>query len=162
MLIDIVVDANVLMHAQNPTSGRMEQSLEFVRTLKGSHTHLCVDEGFSSTESKNRSRIGSEYLSHLRAGSVGYEVIAYLALSQRIMIVPSAVPKSIRDDVQKQIPKGPDRIYVQVAFNSREKVLVSHDLGDIPQTVRGRLRRNHALRILIAESATAALVAPIS
>lgn len=157
MLVDIVVDANVLMHAQNPSCGRMQESLEFVSLLKDGTTLLCVDEGFSADEAANRSHIYSEYLRILRAGTVGYMIVVHLLRSGRFAVVPSSLPKQTRDAVQKQITKGPDRIYVQVALNTCEKVLVSHDFGDIPNTVRKRLRKEYGVRILAAEGAVEAL-----
>jgi len=66
MLVDIVLDTNVLMHAENSQEARCEQSGNLLQAPKICTTKLCVDEGFDLNESRNRSQIGSEYLKHLR------------------------------------------------------------------------------------------------
>jgi hypothetical protein len=93
MLVDIVLDTNVLMHAENSQEARCEQSGNLLQALKICTTKLCVDEGFDLNESRNRSQIGSEYLKHLRPGAVGFELVAYLARTLRIKYVPRRVPQ---------------------------------------------------------------------
>jgi hypothetical protein len=55
------------------------------------------------------------------------------------------------------VTKGPDRTYLKVAYNSREKILASHDYEDIPDTVRVRLKKQLMVKVVSAEVAAAAL-----
>jgi hypothetical protein len=158
MLADIVIDANVFLHVENDQEIRQRDCQRLVVLLRESETTLCVDLGFELEESKNRSYIGSEYWRHLRVGSPGYEIVSYLARSGRMAFLSHHVPPAVVRHV-RQIAKGPDRVYVRVAFNSQEKVLASHDFGDIPGTVRERLRKAIGVSIVDAEEAIAAFEA---
>ena len=153
MLDDIVVDANVMMHAHDPGELRQKSCQQLLRKFLVCKTKLCVDEGFDLTEAKNRSHIGSEYLKHLRFGMLGHEIVAHLATTGRVKILSRGVPQNVSKHIRTQIGKGPDRTYVQVAYNSNDKTLASHDFKDIPQPVRGRLQSQIAVMVLAAEEA---------
>ncbi len=157
MLVDIVIDANVFLHACNPVSGRQVMCRTLLGYVKDCDVHLCVDEGFDWEEARNRSQIGAEYIRNLKVGTVAYELVVYLAKSGRIDIVHRSVPPATARLIHRQVTKGPDRTYVKVAYNSREKILASHDFGDIPDTVRERLRKQLMVKVVSAEGATAAL-----
>ena len=154
MLQDIVVDANVFMHADNDCEVRQASCRLMISLLQDSQTFLCLDEGFDLSESKNRSHIGGEYLRHLRAGMVGYDLVAHLAKTSRLKLLSRKVPSSVAKRIRQQIGKGPDRTYVLVALNSIEKIFTSHDLGDIPQTVRDRLRDSIEVQVVTAVEIT--------
>ena len=57
MLNDVVVDTNVLVHAQNPNEQRFEDSTNLVDTILNSNTDLCVDEGFNEKEAKTKAQL---------------------------------------------------------------------------------------------------------
>lgn len=150
MLRDIVIDANVFLHAENEVEIRREACLQLISLLWKSQTSLCVDEGFSVVEASNRSQINAEYLTHLRFGTLGYALIAHLAQSSRVRSLPRKVPSNVANQINRQVTKGPDRVYVRVAYNSEERTLASHDFGDIPQAVRDRLNDSLGVEILAA------------
>jgi hypothetical protein len=121
-----------------------------LKVLLSGTTKICVDEGFAIEESRNRSHIGSEYIKHLRFGSPSYAVIVHLFSSSRIKICTKKVKQEISKKINQQVGSKPDRVYIRVACNSLDKLLVSHDFGDIPQTVRDRL--NKQIRVTIVEA----------
>jgi hypothetical protein len=147
----------VFLHASDPRESRRDHSLKLLTELRECKTQLCVDHGFDLREPKNRSRIGGEYLTHLRVGTPGYEIVAYLARSLRVKTVSRSVPQNVSRIIRRQMKVGTDRTYVFVAFNSDEKILASHDFGDLPQTVRERLRKAINVRIVTAEEGVVAL-----
>ena len=157
MLLDIVLDTNVLVHADNPEELRHQTSRALLAELANCVTRLCVDEGFDVIEANNRSIIGAEYLKHLRFGMLGYELVRHLAGSLRVKQVSRNVPQSVLRHITRQVPKGPDRTFLRVAFNSESKTLACHDFDDVPITVRARLQRSIGLQIIDAEAAAAAL-----
>jgi len=157
MLVDIVLDTNVLMHADNDKEPRCQMSRDLLTELQDCATHLCVDEGFNLDEAKNRSQIYSEYLGHLRHGTLGFALVAHLARSQRVRTVSRGVPPQVSKKIYTQGLSGPDRTYVKVAFNSDGKTLACHDFGDVPVTVRVRLRKTIGVHVLDAGAALAAL-----
>lgn len=150
MLNDIVIDANVMLHAEDVREPRREQAHQLLTLLQQRTTKLCVDEGFDWNEARNRSHIGSEYLRHLSFGMLGYAIVAHLAASNRIKTISRQVPAAIAKRIREAVWSPPDRIYVRVAFNSDEKLLVSHDITDIPPASRAGLRAAIAVEILEA------------
>jgi predicted nucleic acid-binding protein len=130
MLADVVIDTNVLLHAQNPTEQRCAESLQLLQLLLEASTALCVDEGFAHDETLNRSHIGAEYLQKLRAGSFALEVIVALAARGRIRHVPRRAPLATAGKINQLLRNRVDRVFLSVAFNSTEKILVSHDYKD--------------------------------
>ncbi len=153
MLSDIVVDTNILMHADNFHEPRQNDARAFLLSLQKSETQLCVDEGFHIDEAKNRSIIGSEYLEHLDFGMLGFAVVAYLASSFRIRVVSRKVPSSISKKIRMRVGNTQDRVYVRVAFNSEDKTLASHDFKDLPQKTRNELSIKINVTILSAGEA---------
>ena len=136
MLNDIVIDTNVLLHAQNPNEKRFEDSSNFINKILEKKTSLCMDEGFSEDESKNKSIIGCEYLSNLQFGSIGLNLIVQLAHQQRIKQLTKKAPKRIVRKINQLIINKIDRVFLKVAYNSDEKTLVSHDYTDFQITKR--------------------------
>ena len=47
MIDDIVIDTNVLVHAQNPNEKRFVDTTNLIKIILDSNTSLCVDEGFN-------------------------------------------------------------------------------------------------------------------
>jgi hypothetical protein len=129
---------------------RREHAHQLLTLLQQRTTRLCLDEGFDLNEARNRSHIGAEYLQHLSFGMLGYAVVAHLAASDRIKTISRQVPPAVGKRIRDAVWSPPDRIYVRVAFNSDEKLLVSHDITDIPQASRNRLRAEIAVDVLEA------------
>ena len=157
MLVDIVLDTNVLMHADNSIEPRRQMSRDLLVALKDCETHLCVDEGFDLDTSKNRSQIGSEYLKHLRYGMLGLAVVAHLAGSLRLRQVSRRAPQNVAKQIRMRVSKGVDRTFLLVAFNSNGKTLACHDFNDVSIRVRANLRAKIGVRVLAADEALVAL-----
>jgi len=136
MLSDIVIDTNVLLHAQDPNETRFENSSNLINKILEENTSLCIDEGFSENESKNKSIIGREYLYNLQPGSIGQNLIVQLALQQRIKQLTKRAPERIVRKINQIIRNKIDRVFLNVAYNSDEKTLVSHDYTDFRITKR--------------------------
>jgi predicted nucleic acid-binding protein len=126
ILNDVVIDTNVLVHAQNPDEQRFEDSTNLIGTILSSNTELCVDEGFSEEESKNKSAIGSEYFDKLSFGSTGFTLVVQLAHQNRIKQLARRAPHHISRAINQILRNKTDRTFLNVAHNSVEKVLVSH------------------------------------
>jgi hypothetical protein len=153
MLADLVVDTNVFLHAENDQEPRHIQAARLLIALqsKACTTLLCVDEGFDLEEAKNRSQIGSEYLRHLRHGTLAFAVVVHLLGSLRIKQVPRGVPANVSRRILQQGVTGADRTFIQVAYNSQDNTLTCHDFHDVPDTVRARLLGAIGVRILAAD-----------
>lgn len=152
MLPDISIDTNVWAHADNPQEPRQADSVALLSGLLGTTTSLCVDPEFSLVEASNRSKIGSEYLTHLAALPLASATLATLASSGRVQFVPTQVPDAVRRLINRLVGDPSDRIFVKVAHNSRSGVLCSHDFTHLPHNARAQLQR-HGVDVLAADQA---------
>ena len=142
MLDDLVVDTNVLVHADNPAEDRHADAVELLNILLEGSTSLCVDEGFDSVESADRSLIVGEYREHLTPVATGMQVLAHLARTGRVKIVPRTAPVAVRKQINQMIRDKRDRTFLVVAHNSSERVLCSHDYVDLASDKRKALRKS--------------------
>jgi len=150
MLSDIVVDTNVMMHAQNPMERRFKSSLTFLNALLKSATQICVDVGFDINPISNQSLIAGEYFKHLRFGSASYAVLTNLARANRIKELNKNLPDRERKVINQCVRKSRDKTFVVITRNSEEKILVSHDFKDFQNEKRAHLRRELGIAILEA------------
>ena len=84
MLADVTIDTNVFLHSENENEQRCLASKGFLQGVIDGTTLLCIDEGFDTDESKNRSIIGGEYFQHLRFVDNAFALIAFLGQKGRI------------------------------------------------------------------------------
>ena len=143
MLADVVIDTNVFVHADDKRQTRRNDSRSVMHALLGCGTQLCVDPGFSTVPSKNRSLIGHEYIKHIRAPMLGYAVLTALGVAGRIVAKPNTLrSKEQRQARQRLLPANAgDRRFLTVAANSAERILVSHDYTDFTKTTRKEIKR---------------------
>lgn len=151
MLNDIVVDTNVMVHAQTPGEARYVDSLTFLGTLLKTATVLCVDNGFSVDPAQNRSLIAAEYIDKLRFGSFAMNALIKMAGQRRVKEVPRLSNRATVRWIVQHVRKPRDRTFLNVAHNSDEGVLVSHDFQDFQQAKRKSIRKKIGVRVLVAE-----------
>lgn len=158
MLNDIVLDTNVLKHASDGRRPDQKAISKFFKKLQGSATKLCVDPGFDfESEASNTSHICSEYIARLVPGELGFELIRYLARTARITIVPRTLSVAKRKVIRNAIFDPSDRVFVQVAHNSSNKILTTHDETNFPKAVRKLLSDELGVETLSAVEADAVL-----
>ena len=151
MLSELVIDTNVLAHCHNTIEPRAADALRLTKAIIAGNQVLCVDEGFSMEEARNRSLIGAEYLKHLRVGTPGYAMVAHLAQRKRIRSVPKRPTSSrAKRRIDQIIRNTSDRAFVGVAWHSAEHVLVSHDFTDFDQAKRDTIAREIGVEIVEA------------
>lgn len=148
MLSDLVIDTNVLLHASDPDNPNFVCAKGFLETLLSVSSVLRVEKGFSSDRARNRSYIMGEYLDFLRAGTLGMAVIQTLAAKERIKGVERTVDEREAKKVRQKVYDKTDRIFVKVALNTDERVLVSHDFMHFPLHVRSSLKRDIGVSII--------------
>lgn len=146
-----MIDTNVLAHCANPEEPRSSAAIAFVSAIVNGTERICVDEGFSTVESQNRSVIGAEYLEHVHFGSPGHYLIQVLASRGRIRIVPKRPPSSISRAINQCIRKKRDRAFVGVAWHGADRVLVSHDFADFSISKRAHVKQRITVIVLDAD-----------
>jgi hypothetical protein len=148
---DLVVDTNVLVHAENVESGYHEPSLALLEALEGGTiTAICVDAGFDPEEAKNKSAIYSEYLRFLGPQTYPMVLIARLAAWGRLDLLDRP-PVSTKNVVRRLVPGDMiDRRFLEIASVATAKTLVSHDYEDFH--VECRERAANVLGVAIVEA----------
>jgi hypothetical protein len=157
MLDDLVVDTNVLMHADNPNEDRQADAAEMLEVLLASDTALVVDEGFHLDEGKNKSLIGAEYLRLLQPLSTGYRVLAALASNGRVTFTDLSLDAAVRKRINQLVRNKRDRTFLRGACKSAEHVLCSHDYQDLAQSKRRSIKKELDIQVDDAEAVTRAL-----
>jgi hypothetical protein len=147
---DLVVDTNVLVHAENPGEERCNDSRNFLWALYGAEALVCVDKGFSLDDAQNRSFIGREYLDNVPYGSLAFAVVRELAQLNRIRFLEKRAPQPEQQRIEQMIYKTTDRVFLAVACNSVSRVLVSHDFEDFPLQRRSQISSELDVDILEA------------
>lgn len=150
MLEDIVIDTNVLLHAQNPDESRFSDARQLIEQILECTTSLCIDRGFDISPARNQSKIGAEYLDKLQPGSLGFILIVNLVESFRLKQTDRLPPRDISRAINQLIRKPRDRTFLGVSYNSTERMLVSHDYQDFQQAKRVVIRRNFGVKVVDA------------
>lgn len=148
---DIVVDTCVLCHASNPASGRQDESIALIEDLLRSITSLCIDPDFDLDESKNRSRIFSEYLNYLNESALGYYALIELASTQRLIPVSTKIDGQTAKKINQLVNDNTDRVFARVAYNSKEKTIVSHDFVAYSKGRRQELDKQLSISVYAAK-----------
>ena len=152
MLDDIVLDTNVLVHSQNPNEQRYDHCCALLDCLLNCSTKIAVDEGFSLKHENNQSHIGYEYLDNLSFGSLAFSTISILATSKRISFLPKRAPQREHRIIIQSVRNTFDRVFLGVAYNSQEKILVSHDFIDFHTKKRDFFRNEIGVDIIEAHA----------
>ena len=150
-MADIVIDTCTLVHASNPESNYFEHSVAFIEKMLLNSILCVVDEGFSLDESENKSFIGLEYIEHLQPMSLGYNLIIELLSAGRIDFISNKVPQVKKNYIEQHIRNKKDRLFLRVALNSKDKLLISHDFTDYQKKKRKTIYKDLSLSILTAE-----------
>ena len=147
---DLVIDTNVLVHANSDEEKRQQSSIDLITYLLSSSEVICVDMGFDLNEALNTSYVAYEYLKHLKYGMLGYTLIVALAQNRRIIEVPRNTPAHTTRKINQCMSNNHDRVFVKVAINSSNKTLVSHDFTDFAVSKREYLNKIFNIEVLVA------------
>lgn len=151
MLIDLVVDTNVFVHADNPSEKRHAASVSLLDALFEGSTCLGVDEGFDLDPAANESLMGQEYLERLTPLSAGFRVLAHLAQSGRTKFVPRKFDAATRDQVKQLVRNKRDRTFLLVSTEMDDRVFCSHDFKDFQKRKRREIKSKLHVSILEAQ-----------
>ncbi len=152
MLRDVVVDTNVFVDAGNAGVQRYGAAHKFITSLLAKATDLRVDPGFTNDLATNKSRIVHEYYNNLGPGTPGSAVLGELASSNRIREIENMPLYATRRKVIQWIANTTDRIFLCVAIESDELVLVSHDYQDFQVNKRRKIRREFGVDVIEAHA----------
>ena len=151
MAKDVVIDTNIMVQSGDTGSKYHEQSRDFLYCVLGSSLEMCVDHGFDlGNAATTSSLIGYEYNRHLPIGSPGHAFLLQMIDSQRLKFV-NRMPSAAVNRIISALPiKSPDKNFVRVAYNSKDRTLVSHDYQDFTATNRKTIATKLGVRVLDA------------
>ena len=155
-----MIDTNVFVYSGDRNSPEFKKSINLLKKLWNRNTQLCVDKGFSLETSKNSSRIGYEYIEHIKPIYYAYDVLVYLLRSKRIRFLPKNAPNKSKAGkfIQQKISNRGDRAFAGVTYNSVEKYLVSFDFTDFPVWLRKDIRKKGiGIKIILPSTANSKL-----
>jgi predicted nucleic acid-binding protein len=129
------------MHADNPASGRQEDSVELIELLYGNSTLVNVDD---------RGQILWEYQEYLAKCPAASAFVAKMLQFGRVSRV--AVRQRIEDArwIGRNVSDPLDKVFLKVAKNSSSSDLVSHDFDDFPSRKRQKIRDRLSVSVLTA------------
>jgi len=139
-LTDVVIDTNIFVHAGNPDVEHFDGATKFLKEVLDSETVICVDKNKNEYPGK----ILYEYRDKIRGQHFGSNVFSKLLQQGRFVNVERKIPlreKKILLGLINKRGSQTDKIFVIVAYNSGEKILVSHDFGDFSRDTRGKLKK---------------------
>lgn len=139
-LTDVVIDTNVFVHAGNPNVEHFNGTIKFLKEVLNSETVICVDEN----KDEYFGKILHEYRDKIKGQHFGFYVFSKLLERGRFVNVERKIPQREKKILRGLINKRgsqTDKIFVIVAYNSGENILVSHDFGDFSRDTRGKLKK---------------------
>ena len=152
MISEIVVDMNVFVDSSNEGSPNFVDSKKFFELLIGGSVSLCVDEGYDIDERKNQSKIVAEYLNRLVPLSPGSEILKFLFSNARVTMYPkNASEREIQKFIIQIMRNVRDRTFLGVAWNSKDKVLVTHDYKDFQASKRTNIKKRINVSVVEAK-----------
>lgn len=157
MLVDVVLDTNLLMHADDERQAHQDECAKLLDQLRTGETALCVDEGFDIDEAKNRSLIGGEYYARLTATHAATGLIAYLFANDRVRLLSRATPTAVKKCIDQCVKTKRDRTFLSVAHNSEEQILGSYDYQDMQPKKRKHIKKETGVSVLDATHVRAEL-----
>ena len=149
---DIVIDTNVLLHTNNKENKYYLSANETLKLVIQRDLSLCVDVFFSLTGS-NTSIIGTEYIQHIRTGTIAYAFLLDRLVKGKYVQVNIKKYKNVKLGLTKMIKKGEiknrhDLAFVIVAYGSHDKMLVSNDYDDFNKENRKYISQTFQVSII--------------
>ena len=151
-MTDILIDTNILMHANNTLEPRQEDCIKLIAYLLNSNESICIDEAVDV----DKSLILHEYFDNLKThGTTGRNFIEKLLRQKRFNPISRQTDPRIARIINQHMnrDKHVDKVFLKIAVKSTEKTIVSHDYEDFQAPKREYFRRNLDLDILDADQA---------
>ncbi|WP_282858230.1 hypothetical protein [Pseudoclavibacter helvolus] len=151
--IDIILDTNVLSHADNPASPNQVSALQVVSWMRDTSALWVLDDNGKSAPDPWTSVLYLEYQETLPPQ--GASITLFLACLQSGRIKFSPRPNHVdRKAIEKLVPRNKrDRAVLGAAHGSESKILVSNDLSDFSEKVRKSALKELGVSVLHSEDA---------
>lgn len=143
----IVIDTNVLEHADNGQEERRLSSIKLIDHLRNTkEIVLYVDQSLDI----NNSYVLSEYFERLKPGMYGHTMLIELLQQNRVTPLNRTVVGNVMSKIKQWVHKVTDVAFARITYKSAEKILVSHDYEDFPRKARKFLRNELNIEVIEA------------
>jgi hypothetical protein len=138
------------MHAENPSSGYQESSIELITKVIEDGIYVCIDGELDSEKSK----VLHEYVEHVGSCAPGTASFFLQHILEGAMIV--SVSDKIENEAARKailqlVSNKRDRTFLRVAFNSANQILASNDFQDFQKAKRKLLKKKIGVKILCGD-----------
>jgi hypothetical protein len=147
---DILIDTNILMHANNSHEKVQGDCIALLEYLLTSSELICIDKEINI----DRSMILHEYFDNLKTpGTLGRNFIEKILNQKRFKPISRHTEHRVTKIVNQHInrDKHVDKIFIKATYNSEDKTLVSHDYEDFQDAKRDFFRRYLNIHIIQAK-----------
>lgn len=140
----MVIDTNVLKHADDKNYHRRSDCIDFINQVMESEKVLVFldisDQGY----------IRYEYNKHIKWGMLGYTMLLKIAKVSRIRFKDRSTDPVIKRKINRTGIKTEDRIFVNIAYQTKDKLLISQEHEDFTDKIRGILKKEIDVDVLMA------------
>lgn len=145
---DIVIDTNVLSHAGNSGVSEHGSSLKVVDWMRRASVIWVLDDQGKNAPDPQTSVLYKEYLDNLQPQSFALQVFMQCLTGQRVRFARRP-GRADQEMLRKLIPKNnSDRAVLGAALGSLDRLLVSNDRSDFPDSVRKEVKRYWKVEVL--------------
>ncbi|TWS17833.1 type II toxin-antitoxin system VapC family toxin [Tsukamurella asaccharolytica] len=138
---DIVLDTNVLSHAENSTFEHHDSAKCILEWMRGSSTLWVVDNTGKSKPDPKTSLLFAEYRATLQPMGAPLQLFTMCLLTGRVVFAERP-NQANRSRIRKLIPRNnKDQAVLGAALDAEDQVLVSNDLDDFSPNVRDTIRK---------------------
>ncbi|WP_137769518.1 hypothetical protein [Brachybacterium sp. SGAir0954] len=148
---DIVIDTNVLSHADNPASPLQANASELLGWMRDSAVKWVLDDNGKSQPDPHTSLLFAEYRETLPPGGVGLQLLIFCLANGRVVFA-NRPDDALRKEIRKLIPKNrKDQVVLGAAAGSRDRLLASNDYADFTSVVRKVLHKKHSIDVVAVD-----------
>lgn len=151
---DVVLDTNVLAHANNPNISYQSGALAVLQWVAETTVRWVLDDQGKSAPDPNTSVMYAEYIRTLPPQGVSLALFIECLANGRVDFAPRP-NRDIRQVLRSIIPRNTrDQAVLGAACGSSDRVLISNDFDDFNGAARRRVSQELGVTVLDSDEAS--------
>jgi hypothetical protein len=152
---DVVLDTNVLSHAENSGAPQQQSAVAVLDWLRESSVRWVLDDQGKAAPDPKTSLLFQEYRATLSPQSPSLRLLIEFLSFQRVSFAPRP-GQTVRDSIRRLVPGNVnDRAVLGAAHGTTDRVLVSNDTSDFSESVRDAVWEQLEVNIITSLEAAA-------
>ena len=150
---DVVLDTNVLSHADNAGSAHQATALTVLAWVRDSSVAWVLDDQGKAAPDPKTSLLYSEYHNTLAPQGLALALFTFLLQAERVRF--AARPgQDVQKKLQTLVPRNKcDRAVLGAAHGTVDQVLVTNDYDDFPSAIRGAVKKQLGVEVIDSDEA---------